>query len=361
MVGHTGIIPAATRAVETVDRCLGEVVEAVHETGGGADRDRRPRQRRRDAGARRQPQHRPLDQPGAADRHGRRRRSWRDGGILADVAPTALALLGIAQPRGDEAAVAAALTVARLTARASCRSRRRSGRAMPLIWSCDRRRSTTRSKSLACELSRLTITSAATTVAISRNRNSSAMKRAEPPRRRRRGAERRRRAALRAARSARGRGAGAARAPGGASRAWRPCRAAGAATACAARAAWPRSSSAVVAAESRPRSAACDRLAHLGGAAVAVARGRAPGSARPRGQRRRDLRVQLRRAARGVALLLAQRQLGQRAGLVGQLARRAAGTARRRASRRRSSASPPRRARARATGRRRCRAPSRSA
>ena len=31
MVGHTGVIPAAVKAVETVDRCLGEVVRAVHE------------------------------------------------------------------------------------------------------------------------------------------------------------------------------------------------------------------------------------------------------------------------------------------------------------------------------------------
>ena len=30
MVGHTGVIPAAVKAVETVDACLGRVVEAVH-------------------------------------------------------------------------------------------------------------------------------------------------------------------------------------------------------------------------------------------------------------------------------------------------------------------------------------------
>ena len=34
MVGHTGVIPAAIEAVETVDRCLGEVVEAVRAWGG---------------------------------------------------------------------------------------------------------------------------------------------------------------------------------------------------------------------------------------------------------------------------------------------------------------------------------------
>ena len=34
MVGHTGVIPAAVKAIETVDDCLGEVVAAVHEAGG---------------------------------------------------------------------------------------------------------------------------------------------------------------------------------------------------------------------------------------------------------------------------------------------------------------------------------------
>ena len=34
MVGHTGVIPAAVAAVETVDECLGWVVEAVHASGG---------------------------------------------------------------------------------------------------------------------------------------------------------------------------------------------------------------------------------------------------------------------------------------------------------------------------------------
>src|SRR5205823_2935604 len=33
MVGHTGVIEAAVKAVETVDRCLEEVVGAVHESG----------------------------------------------------------------------------------------------------------------------------------------------------------------------------------------------------------------------------------------------------------------------------------------------------------------------------------------
>jgi 2,3-bisphosphoglycerate-independent phosphoglycerate mutase len=34
MVGHTGVIPAVVTAVETVDACLGQVVEATHRAGG---------------------------------------------------------------------------------------------------------------------------------------------------------------------------------------------------------------------------------------------------------------------------------------------------------------------------------------
>ena len=77
MVGHTGSIPAATRAVETVDRCLGGGA------GGGArhrrrgDRDGRPRQRRRDADARRQAPDGPLAEPRAAGRHDARRAAGR--------------------------------------------------------------------------------------------------------------------------------------------------------------------------------------------------------------------------------------------------------------------------------------------
>lgn len=36
MVGHTGIIPAVTKAIETVDTCLGQVIEALEAKGGVA-------------------------------------------------------------------------------------------------------------------------------------------------------------------------------------------------------------------------------------------------------------------------------------------------------------------------------------
>ena len=34
MVGHTGVLPAAIKAVETVDACVGKVVDATLEMGG---------------------------------------------------------------------------------------------------------------------------------------------------------------------------------------------------------------------------------------------------------------------------------------------------------------------------------------
>ena len=98
MVGHTGVIEAAVKAVETVDECLGRVVEAVHATRRRLPRHRRPRQRRRDARGRRLAQHRALAQPGAVHRHRAGADALDGEGILADVAPTALALLGIEQP-----------------------------------------------------------------------------------------------------------------------------------------------------------------------------------------------------------------------------------------------------------------------
>ena len=36
MVGHTGVFEAAVKAVETVDTCVGKVVDAIKEMGGVA-------------------------------------------------------------------------------------------------------------------------------------------------------------------------------------------------------------------------------------------------------------------------------------------------------------------------------------
>jgi 2,3-bisphosphoglycerate-independent phosphoglycerate mutase len=36
MVGHTGVLTAGIRAVETIDRCVGQVLEALEKAGGKA-------------------------------------------------------------------------------------------------------------------------------------------------------------------------------------------------------------------------------------------------------------------------------------------------------------------------------------
>ena len=97
MVGHTGVIPAAVAAVETVDGCLAEVVSTVHRSGGAcvvtADHGNADNMLEPDGSPNTAHSTNPV--PLIATVAGL---SLRDGGILADVAPTALALLGIEQP-----------------------------------------------------------------------------------------------------------------------------------------------------------------------------------------------------------------------------------------------------------------------
>ncbi len=97
MVGHTGVIPAAVKAVETVDRCLGDVVEAVKASGGvciiTADHGNADHMLEPDGSPNTAHSMNPV--PLIVTAPGLR---LRGGGILADVAPTALELLGIEQP-----------------------------------------------------------------------------------------------------------------------------------------------------------------------------------------------------------------------------------------------------------------------
>ena len=97
MVGHTGVIPAAVEAVEAVDACLGDVVAAVHSTGaacivtadhGNADHMLEPDGSPNTAHSL-NPVPLIITVPGL---------QLREGGILADIAPTALAMLGIEAP-----------------------------------------------------------------------------------------------------------------------------------------------------------------------------------------------------------------------------------------------------------------------
>jgi 2,3-bisphosphoglycerate-independent phosphoglycerate mutase len=99
MVGHTGVIPAAVKAVETVDRCLGDVVRAVHETGGAcvitADHGNSDHMLEPDGSPNTAHSLNPV--PLIVTVGGQPLR-LRDGGVLADVAPTVLTLLGVEQP-----------------------------------------------------------------------------------------------------------------------------------------------------------------------------------------------------------------------------------------------------------------------
>jgi 2,3-bisphosphoglycerate-independent phosphoglycerate mutase len=97
MVGHTGVIEAAVKAVETVDECLGQVVEAVHESGGAcvitADHGNCDHMLEDDGSVNTAHSLNPVPFIVTADG------AALDGeGILADVAPTMLELLGIDQP-----------------------------------------------------------------------------------------------------------------------------------------------------------------------------------------------------------------------------------------------------------------------
>ncbi len=97
MVGHTGVIPAAVTAVETVDECLGRVVEAVRESGGAciitADHGNADYMLEPDGSPNTAHTLNPV--PLIVTVEGAR---LRDEGILADVAPTVLELLGMEQP-----------------------------------------------------------------------------------------------------------------------------------------------------------------------------------------------------------------------------------------------------------------------
>ncbi|HEX2070646.1 MAG TPA: 2,3-bisphosphoglycerate-independent phosphoglycerate mutase [Thermoleophilaceae bacterium] len=97
MVGHTGSIPAAVAAIEAVDAQLGRVVDAVHSSGGAcivtADHGNADHMLEPDGSPNTAHSLNPVPLVVTADAA-----TLRDGGILADVAPTVLDLLGVEQP-----------------------------------------------------------------------------------------------------------------------------------------------------------------------------------------------------------------------------------------------------------------------
>jgi 2,3-bisphosphoglycerate-independent phosphoglycerate mutase len=102
MVGHTGIFDAAVKAVEVVDGCVGAVVDEILKKGGcvllTADHGNAEKMVDPATG---QPHtaHTTNPVPFTLIINDGKKRVLRDDGILADIAPTALQLLGIAQPK----------------------------------------------------------------------------------------------------------------------------------------------------------------------------------------------------------------------------------------------------------------------
>jgi 2,3-bisphosphoglycerate-independent phosphoglycerate mutase len=98
MVGHTGSIPAVVEAVETADRCLAEVVEAVERAGGAclitADHGNAEQMLEAD-GTSPHTAHTTNPVPLILTKE---EVELREKGELSDLIPTALDLLGFAQP-----------------------------------------------------------------------------------------------------------------------------------------------------------------------------------------------------------------------------------------------------------------------
>ena len=97
MVGHTGVISAAVKAIETVDACLGEIVRVVQRSGGAcvitADHGNADNMLEPDGSP--NTAHTLNQVPVIVTVDGM---TLEHGGVLADVAPTVLELLGVEQP-----------------------------------------------------------------------------------------------------------------------------------------------------------------------------------------------------------------------------------------------------------------------
>ncbi len=100
MVGHTGNLAAAIKAVETVDACLGRLVEAIQKADGAllvtADHGNCEMMRDPETGG---PHTAHTTNPVPVVLLGARNRALVAEGRLADIAPTLLELMGLPKPR----------------------------------------------------------------------------------------------------------------------------------------------------------------------------------------------------------------------------------------------------------------------
>ena len=97
MVGHTGVFEAAVKAVEAVDDCVGQVVDAILEMGGTAiiTADHGNADKMIDDDGSPFTAHTTNPVPFCVIGYDCK---LREGGVLADIAPTMLKIMGLAQP-----------------------------------------------------------------------------------------------------------------------------------------------------------------------------------------------------------------------------------------------------------------------
>ncbi|MDG2053447.1 MAG: 2,3-bisphosphoglycerate-independent phosphoglycerate mutase [Phycisphaerales bacterium] len=102
MVGHTGNLEAAIKAIEVVDACVGEIVEATLQQGGSlivtADHGN-AEQMRMDDGVSPHTKHTTYEVPLYIIGEAFKDMKLREGGRLADVAPTVLFMMNIDPPK----------------------------------------------------------------------------------------------------------------------------------------------------------------------------------------------------------------------------------------------------------------------
>jgi len=104
MVGHTGVLPAAIEAVDTIDACLGRIVQAAraHDTAVVITADHGNCETMIDTDGQPHTAHTTNPVPFLVVDDARRGAALLPGGRLCDVAPTVLALMGLSQPKEME-------------------------------------------------------------------------------------------------------------------------------------------------------------------------------------------------------------------------------------------------------------------
>ncbi len=100
MVGHTGVIPAAIKAVETVDHCVKKITDKVLAKGGIAlvTADHGNADKMLDEQGKPFTAHSTNKVPFILVSEKLKKATLRDGGVLADIAPTLLDAMGMAIP-----------------------------------------------------------------------------------------------------------------------------------------------------------------------------------------------------------------------------------------------------------------------